>query len=127
MSDHIQRLRELTQALSSVPAGTPAQVLYRGMGGSWIGTALHHCPEVAVQLASAAKGVVLPWHNHNGAAEILIVVSGRVRNQIGDEIQEYGPGECMRMPPHTAHEVTALEDATVVAVTIPAEGAYPHE
>jgi mannose-6-phosphate isomerase-like protein (cupin superfamily) len=121
----LNELAALTEQLPDTPHGSPPMVHYKGLSGDWCGTALWYEAKVAVQTCTAPAGVLLPAHKHP-VTEWLIVYAGRLSVEIGADVRVYSAGECAHFPLGVDHEVTTLEDCSIIAVTIPAEVNYPH-
>ena len=47
--------------------------------------------------------------------QIMVVVKGKLRVQIGQEVGEIGPGQAFLAPPNVKHQVAALEDSEVIS------------
>ena len=45
----------------------------------------------------------------------MVVVKGKLRVEIGDEVGEIGPGQALLAPPNIKHQVTALEASEVIS------------
>jgi mannose-6-phosphate isomerase-like protein (cupin superfamily) len=46
--------------------------------------------------------------------EIYYFTAGRGRMRLGDEVADVGPGDCVRIPPGTAHKLSAGPDEPLV-------------
>lgn len=117
------KLRELTHQLTlsdCVRADSPGWVRYETLKGSCIGVALLTERSVAVQKTFMSRGTIFPKHVHS-ETEIMIIFEGSL--QIGKSI--LGPGDLVRFAPNEEHAAVALEDTWMIAVTVPACGAYP--
>jgi quercetin dioxygenase-like cupin family protein len=55
--------------------------------------------------------------------QIMLVIEGRVRVQLADEIAELGPGAGFHAPPGVPHQLWALEDSEVVSCKSVVDGA----
>ena len=53
-------------------------------------------------------------HSHQ-YEQIMVVVKGKIRVEIGDEVEELGPGQALLAPSNVKHQVTALEDSEVIS------------
>jgi quercetin dioxygenase-like cupin family protein len=67
--------------------------------------------ELEVGFYSEPKGSGARPHHH-ASEQIMLVLSGRLRMRIGDEVREIGPGELALIPGDAEHEQEALEDGT---------------
>lgn len=47
--------------------------------------------------------------------QIMYVVRGKLRVEVGDEVSEIGPGQAFLAPANVKHQVTALEDSEVIS------------
>lgn len=65
---------------------------------------------------------LLHFETHGGAEEhahpyeqIMYVIRGKLRVQVGDEVSDIGPGQAFLAPANVKHQVTALEDSEVIS------------
>ena len=70
-----------------------------------------------------AAGCTVPMHTHPHE-QIGYLVSGRVRFELGDEVQELAAGDSWVIPSEVPHEVTALEDSVALDIFSPAREEY---
>lgn len=66
-------------------------------------------------------------HSHT-FEQLVIIVQGRVRFHLGDEVVEGGPGSMLRIPPHVVHYAEPLGDEVVMNLDVfsPMRGDYQH-
>jgi mannose-6-phosphate isomerase-like protein (cupin superfamily) len=57
-------------------------------------------------------------HYHPNCDEILYVISGRCRKQIGDQSFDLGPGECVRIPKGEVHQATCTSDEPMTCLIV---------
>ena len=50
--------------------------------------------------------------HHHPSEQIILVLAGRLRMRIENEVREVGPGEVAVIPSNQVHEQQALEDGT---------------
>ena len=55
--------------------------------------------------------------------QIIIVIHGRVRIELGGDIAELGPGSGFHAPPWVPHQMWVLEDAEVISCKSVVDGA----
>ncbi len=82
--------------------------LFALVEGRYCGKALH-----------VTGGHALSLQYHERKDEVIAVLSGRVRLEVGPsedalETFEVGPGESVHLPPGMRHRVTALEDSVLL-------------
>ena len=65
--------------------------------------------------------------HHHPSEQIILVVSGRLRIRVGDEVRELGPNEVAQILGDQEHEQQALEDNTRFISFKTAAGAQPVE
>ena len=53
-------------------------------------------------------------HSH-AYEQIMVVVKGKLRVEIGGDVGEIGPGQALLAPPNVKHQVTAIEDSEVIS------------
>ena len=67
--------------------------------------------ELEIGYYTEPKGTGAKPHRHR-SEQIMMVLSGRMRIRIDDEVRELGPGEVALMLSNQEHEQEALEDDT---------------
>lgn len=67
--------------------------------------------ELEIGYYTEPKGTGAKPHHHK-SEQMMLVLSGRLRMRIGDEVREIGPGEVALILSDQEHEQTALEDGT---------------
>ena len=67
--------------------------------------------ELEIGIYSEPKGTGAKPHRH-ASEQMMMVLSGRMRIRIGDEVREVGPGEVALVLGNQEHEQIALEDNT---------------
>ena len=80
--------------------------------------------ELEIGWYTEPKGTGAKPHHHK-SEQIMVVLAGRLRMRIGDEVREIGPGEVALIPGDAEHEQTALEDGTRFLSFKTAKGALP--
>ncbi len=68
--------------------------------------------ELGVLTYKAGQGAKMHAHPQE---QIFLILKGRMRMTLGDEVAEIGPGEVAHMPPNVPHMVEVLEDSEVVS------------
>lgn len=68
--------------------------------------------EVGYLSFKGGEGADPHQHPHE---QIVVVLRGRIRAQVGDEQQELGPGSGFHAPPDVPHGVTAIVDSEVLS------------
>jgi len=63
--------------------------------------------------------------HHHKSEQMMLVLSGRLRMRIGNEVREIGPGEVALILSDQEHEQTALEEGTRFISFKTAAGALP--
>src|SRR3712207_9239386 len=57
---------------------------------------------VGITYQRLAPNLKLPWgHNHKTQEEVYVVISGRVRAKLGDDVVELGPWDAVRVQKDT--------------------------
>ncbi len=67
--------------------------------------------ELEIGYYTEPKGTGAKPHHHK-SEQMILVLSGRLRMRIGDEVREMVPREIALIPSDQEHEQTALEDGT---------------
>jgi len=63
--------------------------------------------------------------HHHPSEQIIMVLAGRLRMRVGDEVRDIGPGEVALILGNQEHEQVALEDGTRFVSFKTAAGAQP--
>jgi quercetin dioxygenase-like cupin family protein len=82
--------------------------------------------ELEIGWYTEPKGTGAKPHHHK-SEQIMVVLAGRLRMRIGDDVREIGPGEVALIPGDAEHEQIALEDGTRFLSFKTAKGALPGE
>jgi len=82
--------------------------------------------ELEIGYYTEPKGTGAKPHHHK-SEQIMMVLSGRLRMRIGDEVKELGPGEVALITSDLEHEQQALEDNTRFVSFKTAVGAQPDD
>ncbi|NYE23639.1 AraC family ligand binding domain-containing protein [Pigmentiphaga litoralis] len=66
-------------------------------------------------------------HQHD-FEQLVVIVQGRVRFHVGDDVVEGGPGSMIRIPPHVMHYAEPVGDEVVLNLDIfsPLRADYQH-
>ena len=80
--------------------------------------------ELEIGYYTEPKGTGAKPHHHK-SEQIMLVLSGRLRMRVGNEVREIGPGEVALILSDQEHEQTALEDGTRFISFKTAAGALP--
>lgn len=66
-------------------------------------------------------------HAHPGIEQVVYVLSGRAKAQVGAETFEVGPGDCCHFPADVSHAFFAIgeEPAEIIVVYAPPYGEQP--
>ena len=65
--------------------------------------------------------------HHHPSEQMMLVLSGRLRMRVGNEVREMGPGELALIPGDQEHEQVALEDDTRFVSFKTAVGTQPRD
>ncbi len=65
-------------------------------------------------------------HFHPQTEEIYYILEGAGKMQIGDEVQEVGPGDAIAIPPGQTHQITNMGNIVLKFLCCCAPG-YEHE
>jgi len=80
--------------------------------------------ELEIGYYTEPKGTGAKPHHHP-SEQMMLVLSGRLRMRVGDEVRELGPGELALIPGDVVHEQMALEDDTRFVSFKSATGTQP--
>ena len=67
--------------------------------------------ELEIGYYTEPRGTGAKPHHHK-SEQMMLVLSGRLRMRVGNEVRDMGPGEVALIPSDAEHEQTALEDGT---------------
>ena len=76
--------------------------------------------EMVMMKIRRGKGLIDPSHVHEDHESVATLISGRMRNYIGDEEFISEAGSVWRHPPGVVHSSEALEDCVQIEVKTPA-------
>ena len=76
--------------------------------------------EMVMMKIRRGKGLIAPSHVHEDQESVATLISGRMRNYIGDEEFISEAGSVWRHPPGVVHSSEALEDCVQIEVKTPA-------
>ncbi len=76
--------------------------------------------EMVMMKIRRGKGLIDPSHVHEDHESVATLISGRMRNCIGDEEFISEAGSVWRHPPGVVHSSEALEDCVQIEVKTPA-------
>lgn len=63
--------------------------------------------------ARLPAGAATQAHYHPQTEEIYYILEGTAQMQIGDELQNVGPGDAIAIPPGAVHQITNTGEATL--------------
>jgi quercetin dioxygenase-like cupin family protein len=71
--------------------------------------------QIELRVMRAAAGGGAKMHRHP-EEQIIVVLSGRIRVTLGDQVGELGKGGIVRVPPNVPHMTEYLEDIEFISV-----------
>lgn len=77
-----------------------------------------HGLRVTIAQFKLLKGSVVKPHSH-AHEQVSIVIKGRLRFTVNNEVYIAEPGDIVHIPPNAMHSVEALEDSLVIDVYSP--------
>lgn len=130
MSQHLDRIRELTETLHVIPLKSIAslsegRVYYDCLEGSCYGHNLFNDGTIAVQYAEMEEGTVMKPHTHTDNKEYLIVISGHLQSTIDGVTSDARDGECIEIQPGETHIPSAPVKTRLIGITVPSSAGYP--
>lgn len=121
----LERLRELTARLPDLTVLSGGAIEYGIQGGTAYGTGLYNVKDVAVQKLFMEKGTTFPEHAHD-EFEFCVIYKGRLSVEKEGEKCELGIADFMAFDPGVVHSATALEDTSLILITVPSGKGYPN-
>lgn len=80
--------------------------------------------ELEIGYYTEPKGTGAKPHHHK-SEQMMLVLAGRLRMRVGDEVREMGPGEVALILSDQEHEQTALDEDTLFVSFKTATGQLP--
>ena len=130
MCDTLDRLCEITKNLPPVPLEEfrvvdAFKTFYEFSTGTASSQNVYSTPDIAIAKTFIPKGVAFEPHVHTSITEWVIVLSGMLkvyREGFTDTLVKY---ESLQIPANKPHSALALEDTTIIAITVPKDEGYP--
>jgi quercetin dioxygenase-like cupin family protein len=91
----------------------PIERLHEGIGRQVV-----HTENMTLARIHLDQGVVVPRHQHENE-QVAMVLEGRMRFTVDDEVTDVGPGESIVFGPNVPHQAEALADSLVLDVFAP--------
>lgn len=129
MSEHLEKLREITTSLSLFPPAIIERPGYREFevkNGKCFAWHVFSQKEIAVCRSFLSKDTVFPKHAHS-EKEIVVVYEGRITIYTEVDCFEIGQYEHFVIPANTPHAVHANENSMILAITVPAAKEFPDD
>ena len=125
LSANMVRLEELEARFNSDPFSDLPMTEWDFIGGvvrAW--TLLSRRGIVSVVKVFLPSGALFPLHSHD-ETEVLVLYEGKAQHKsVLPEEKIMTPGDCVQLLPGVTHQMEALEDTWLVAVTVPDSEAF---
>jgi len=105
----------MTKAESKLPENDPARFDRRPWGSY---TVLEEGLNYKVKRIEVLPGKRLSYQRHSKRAEHWVLVQGRGRITLNDELVELGPGQSIVVPVGAAHRIENIGEETLVFVEV---------
>ena len=105
----------MTEAESELPENNPARFDRRPWGSY---TVLEQGLNYKVKRIEVLPGKRLSYQRHSKRAEHWVLVQGRGRMTLNDELVELGPGQSIVVPVGAAHRIENIGEETLVFVEV---------
>lgn len=105
----------MTKAESELPENDPARFDRRPWGSY---TVLEEGLNYKVKRIEVLPGKRLSYQRHSKRAEHWVLVQGRGRITLNDELVELGPGQSIVVPVGAAHRIENIGEETLVFVEV---------
>jgi len=131
----VDELKEMTEQLPPVPKleeliSNPGNkrhyIEYKVEDGTAIGFGLLSQCEVGVQKLFISSGTIFPEHVHNNEIEYGIVYNGKLKVTINENSRIIEKGDYIKFSAQEVHDIEALEDSWIIAISIPKIEGYPN-
>ena len=126
--DYLERIEALTRLAPSldflVQHGGGECVEYDVIGGFAVGMGLLSEHSCAIQKVFASSGTKFPEHCHD-EHEYFVVIEGNGKYIVEDREYEFGPLDCIMIPPKAKHAWYYETATKMIVLTIPAAKGFP--
>lgn len=116
MSEHLDYLDRLADRIPSYP--NKINVEYKGNHGSYFGHTLYHDNKITIKRILIPKGITTDTRLHPDSEEHTLVYEGHLIIKFQDKEVKCLAGDHFTLPPDTSHKAKALEDVSMIAITI---------
>jgi quercetin dioxygenase-like cupin family protein len=131
MCDILNKLEELTPHLPPTPfladykSGNGSTVNYSFENGSVVSETVYAVDEIGISKSFVPKGVKIDIHEHPFSAEWLIILEGVLMVYVGSKEEKLHKYDSIKIDTKQPHYAIAVEDSTVIAITVPKDDGYP--
>lgn len=127
----IDKLEEITPNLPEVPLLTDFKKIenlvtsYEFKDGVAISQNLYNTPDIAIAKTFIPKGTTFEEHIHYVSGEWVIILEGALKMFFDGKEQLLNKHDCVMVIANKPHCAIAVEDTTIIAITIPRDDGWP--
>lgn len=131
MCEVLDRLEELTLDLPPIRKLEDFKVTQNGLttyhfaSGIAISESLYSVADIAIAKTSIPKGTTFDVHSHEISGEWIIVLNGILDVHMGKESHILNKYDSIKIIAKEPHYAIAVEDTTIIAITIPRDDGFP--
>ena len=124
-TNNLEKLRAFTKVpIPELDNITNKIVKYKVEKGACYAMGILSRKEISAAVTSITEDCVFGWHTHN-ETEWLIIFDGAIKVETETTTQILEIGSSIEITPKEKHNVIAIKEAKVLAVTIPASEEFP--
>ena len=131
MCEVLDKLEQLTLELPQVPSLKDFKITedgittYRLENGVAISENIYSTVDVAIAKTHIPKGTTFNTHLHDMSGEWVIVLDGVLDATIESKTFTLGKYDSIKIDANKPHSAIAVEDTTIIAITVPRDEGYP--
>lgn len=128
---YIDKLEELTPKLPEVPSLVTFKktenntTRYDFKDGVALSESIYNTPEIAIAKTFIPKGTTFEEHIHQISGEWVVILEGSLKVFFDDKEQLLNKHDCVVVIANKPHSAIAVEDTTLIAITIPRDDGWP--
>ena len=90
-----------------------------------MGVEFYHAERFGMEVVKISDWQVsYPFHNHVSIFSVGVLLDGRIRVEIGDDVSRIGRGECFTVAPLVPHRIFATEPYSLFCLCVKKEAVY---
>jgi len=129
----IDKLEEITPRLPEYPPLSSFKVItginqarYNFRNGTILSENIYSTHDVAIAKTFIPKGTIIEPHAHAVSDEWVIVIEGSLKMFSEDNEQLLNKHDSIMVIANKPHHAIAVEDTTIIAITVPKDDGWPN-